>query len=133
MSLSSTDIKEVRRFGLIAIIFFGILFSIGLWRDKPVPIFLFGFLSFLGICFFLMPSMMRPVFERWMKIAECIGKVVTAIILTLCYYLVITPFGLLKRIFGGRPLPLFPDYNKESYWVEREEPAQPKERFYKRF
>ena len=49
------------------------------------------------------------------------------------YYLVVTPFGLLKRLFGGRPLPLKPDRNRSSYWAERPEPAQPKERFTKRF
>jgi hypothetical protein len=40
-----------------------------------------------------------------------IGRVITTIILTLSYYLVITPAALIKRVFGGRPLPLKPDKN----------------------
>jgi hypothetical protein len=50
-----------------------------------------------------------------------IGRVITTIILTLSYYLVITPAALIKRVFGGRPLPLKPDKNVFSYWASREE------------
>jgi hypothetical protein len=53
--------------------------------------------------------------------------------LAIAYYVVITPAALLKRLFGGRPLPLSPDPDASTYWVSRDEPAQPKERFYKRF
>ena len=51
----------------------------------------------------------------------------------LAYYLVITPTALLKRVFGGRPLPTRPDRDAASYWVTRPELAQPKERFIKRY
>jgi hypothetical protein len=36
-------------------------------------------------------------------------------------------------IFGGRPLSLKIDKGCDSYWVERTEPAQPRERFIKRY
>ena len=49
------------------------------------------------------------------------------------YYLVITPAALIKRLMGGRPLPLKPDKQTESYWVTRAEPSQPRERFIKRY
>ncbi len=68
-----------------------------------------------------------------MKIAQLLGKVFTALILTLAYYLIITPAALLKRIFGGTPLPTKPNEELSSYWVTRTEPAQPLERFIKRF
>jgi hypothetical protein len=55
------------------------------------------------------------------------------LILTIFFYFVMTPAALLKRIFGGRPLPVKPDPDAETYWVTRTEPAQPKERFPKRF
>jgi len=61
------------------------------------------------------------------------GRVMTALMLTLAYYLVMTPSGLMKRIFGGVPIPGTPDKGASSYWVPRSEPAQPKERFFKRF
>ena len=127
------DTREIRKFGIIALVFFGSLCVLGLWMEKAVPSCLFGFLSVLGFGFILIPSPLRPVYAVWLKIAGLIGKVITTLILTLAYYIVITPSGLLKRLFGGRPLPVKPDKKAESYWVTRDEPAQPRERFIKRF
>jgi hypothetical protein len=133
VNLNSIDTREIRKFGIIALVFFGSLCVLGVWTKKAVPSCLFGFLSALGLGFILIPSPLRPVYAVWLKITGLIGKVITTLILTLAYYIVITPSGLLKRLFGGRPLPVKPDKNAESYWVTRDEPAQPRERFIKRF
>ena len=133
MNSSSTDIKEIRKFGLIALIFFGCLCALGLWSKKPLPAYLFGFMSILGFSFILIPSRLRPVYAVWMKIAHFLGRIVTTLILTLAYYLVATPSALIKRLFGGAPLSLKPDKNISTYWVVRAEPAQPRERFIKRY
>ena len=100
---------------------------------KPLPIFLFGFLSILGLGFILFPTQLRPVYAAWLRIAHFIGKIVTTLVLALMYYFVITPAALLKLLFGGRPLPVKPDKKATSYWVTRTEPVQPKERFLKRY
>lgn len=100
---------------------------------KPIPTYLFGSLSILGMAFILMPSRLRHVYAAWVKIAHFLGRIVTILILTLAYYLVITPSAFIKRLFGGRPLPVKPDKNASSYWVARTEPVQPKERFLKRY
>jgi hypothetical protein len=133
VSSNSIDAKEIRKFGAIALVFFGCLSGIGIWTKKPLPTYLFGFLSILGISFILAPSRMRPIHALWLRIAHFLGRVVTTIVLTLAYYLVITPAALIKRLFGGTPLPIKPDKDCPSYWVTREEPAQPRERFFKRF
>ena len=133
MSLNSTNLKNIRQFGAVAFIFFGCLFALGIWTKKPIPIYFFGTLSLLGLGFILLPLPLKPVYNTWLKIAHFLGRVVTTLMLTLAYYFVITPAALIKRVFGGRPLPLKPDKNASSYWVPREEPAQPKERFPKRF
>jgi hypothetical protein len=133
VSLNSTDIKNIRQFGAVAFVFFGCLCAVGIWSKRSIPTYLFGSLSLLGIGFILLPIPLKPVYSTWLKIAHFIGRVVTTLILTLAYYLVITPAALIKRVFGGRPLPLKPEKNVSSYWVTREEAAQPRERFLKRF
>lgn len=133
MTSSSTDDKAVRKFGFVAFFFFGILCALAFWRHKMIPFYFFGFLSLLGLGFIVMPNALKPVYDVWLKIAHFIGKVITTVGLTLLYYLVITPAALLKMVFGGRPLPLKPDKGASSYWVDRDEPAQPKERFIKRY
>jgi hypothetical protein len=133
MNWNSTDSREIRRFGLIALVLFGSLCALGLWSKKPVPSYIFGLLSILGCGFILFPSRSRPIYTGWLKVAHFLSTIVTILILTLAYYLVITPSALIKRIFGGRPLPVMPDREASSYWVDRAEPAQPKERFIKRY
>jgi hypothetical protein len=133
MNSSLTNKKEIRKFGIIAFIFFGCLCALGLWRQKPVAVYAFGFLSLLGIIFVLLPIQMKPIYDVWLRIAHFVGRTVTITILTVAYYSVITPAALIKRVVSGRPLPMRPDKELASYWVARQEPAQPKERFIKRF
>lgn len=125
--------KETRKFGVTAFIFFSCLCAISIWREKEILIYFFGTLAFLGFALLLLPGPLAPLHSAWLKFAHFIGKTVTTILMSIAYYLVITPTALLKRIFGGKPLPLKPDKNISSYWVDRTEPAQPKERFLKRF
>ena len=133
MSLNSTDTGQIRKFGIVALIFFGLLCSLGLWINRPIPVYLFGSLSILGLGFILIPKQLEPVYSAWLKVAHLLGRIITTLVLALAYYLVITPSGLIKRLFGGRPLPMKPDKKASSYWVTRPEPAQPRERFLKRY
>ena len=133
MTSSSIDVREIRKFGTIAFVFFGILCGLGIWREKLILPYIFGCISLIGLSFLLFPKPVSPVYDRWLKISHFIGRVITVIILTLAFYLVITPSALMKIIFGGRPLPMKPDPNLSSYWVTRSEPVQSRERFMKRY
>jgi Saxitoxin biosynthesis operon protein SxtJ len=133
MNSFSTDVRAVRKFGAVGVVFFGVLLALSLWRQKPVLSGFFGVLACLCLGCLVFPSPMRPLYSGWMRLSHALGKLTTLLILSIAYYLVITPTGLLKRLFGGRPLPMAPDKSAESYWVARSEPAQPKERFEKRY
>lgn len=133
MNSNLTEPKEIRKFGWIALVFFGFLFSLCVWLKKPFAPYMFGVLALLGAGFVMIPVGMKPVYRIWLRIAHLIGRGITTLMLTLGFYLVITPAGLLKRVFGGRPLPIKPDKNAATYWVKRMEPAQPKDRFIKRY
>ena len=123
MNSSSTNLREIRKFGLIAFLLFGVLCALGLWQGKVIPTYFFGLLSLLGISFSLLPAPLSPIYNAWVKVAHRIGKGVTISILTLAYYLVITPSAFIKRLLGGIPLPVKPDKKAASYWVDRTEPA----------
>jgi len=133
MNSNLTNPAEIRKFGVIGSIFFGTLFAVSVWRDRISAAYFFGLLAVLSIGFILLPVQLKPVYAVWLKIAHFIGSKVTIVILTVLFYFVITPAALIKRIFGGRPLPVKPDPNATTYWVTRLEPAQPKERFPKRY
>lgn len=133
MNSNSTEKGDIRKFGIVAFLFFGCLCGLGIWTGKAIPTYLFGFLSMIGLGFMVIPGPLSPVYAGWLKIAHFIGKIVTITMLTLAYFLVITPSAVLKRIFGGAPLPVKPDKSVDSYWVTRDEKTQPRERFLKRY
>lgn len=133
MNTQLITIHETRKFGIVAFLFFGCLCALGIWREKAFITYFFGLLSLLGLGCILFPSQWRGLHAAWLKVAHFFGRVITMTSLALAYYLVITPSALIKRVFGGAPLPAKPDKNRPTYWVERTEPAQPRERFYKRF
>ena len=132
-NLFLTEPKEVRRFGLAALMFFGILAGIGIWRAKYYPGAVFGSLAAIGYFCLVFPAQATPLYRIWMAIARRIGTGFTIVTLTLAYYLMITPVALIKRCFGGRPLPMGPDGEQASYWQKRSVPAQAPERFSKRY
>ena len=133
MTSSLTELKEIRKFGVIAFVFFGSLSAFGFWNQKYILGSFFCLLSMIGLGFILDPFRFKPIHHVWIKAAHFIGGLISMLVLILIYYLVITPAALLKRIFGGRPLTLMPDKKALSYWVSRTEPSQPKDRFLKQF
>jgi hypothetical protein len=133
MNSNSTDLKEVRRFGLVALVLFGVLCGAGFWRESLVAVMCFGFLSATGACLAMWPAYLRSVYRGWTKIAYAISKTTTYIALAACYFAIITPAALIKRVLGGRPLPMKPDKESPSYWVTRSETLQPRERYFKRY
>lgn len=133
MNRKPDDTREIRRFGLIALLFFGILSMLGILMDKMIPFFLFGILCMLGLGFILFPYFFRSVYKIWLKISHFVSTMLNIFLLSMAYYMAITPTALIKRLFGGRPLPVKPEREKISYWIFRDEQSQTVERYLKRY
>lgn len=80
--------------------------------------------------YFLLASLLVPrtltLVERlWMAFGRRMSVGMTYVILTLAFYLVITPFGCLLRLFGKDLLQLKFDRQMTSYWgpVESDGPC----------
>jgi hypothetical protein len=61
-----------------------------------------------------------------------IGLVVSFVMLSLFYFLLITPIGLLFRLMGRDPLQRRFDAKARTYWVEHQPPDRP-ERYFQQF
>lgn len=71
----------------------------------------------------LFPAAFAPVYDPWMKVVGVLARINLWLICGVLYYLVITPYALLIRVFGVRPLPLGLR-ERDSYW-EVKEPRDP--------
>ncbi len=132
-----TSRKALRSFGLlvgaviIAIAVF-VLWRRG-WNPSTVVYILMaagGTLVLLGTT---IPILLRPVYSVWMAIAVILGFFMTRVILTVVFYFVVTPIGLIMRAVGRDPLNRKLDADASTYWIEKsyhdETPAR-LEKFY---
>lgn len=88
----------------------------------------------LALCFVALIS--RSWTERfnhaWMAFGAALGYVNSRVLLSLVYYLVVTPFGVVLKLTGHDPLRRRGP-PKDTYWVPREIPRQAKSGFERPF
>ena len=111
-----TDNKAIRDFGiligLILLIIAGILFYKE--RASYELIILLGIASIgLGL---VMPIILKPFYSVWMYFAVVLGWFMTRLILGLLFYIIVSPIGLISRLFGKRFLELKNSSINSSYW-----------------
>lgn len=77
------------------------------------------------------PRVLGPVHLAWMALAVLLGYVMTRVILTLVFYLLVTPIGLLMRLSGRDPMRRRLKPDAPSYWIPRKDTLPAKERLEK--
>jgi hypothetical protein len=113
--------KDLRNFGFavgaVLLIIGGLLF----WKERPSYPYFLGIGAFLIVSGLIFPALLKPLQKAWMTLAVILGWIMTRVILSILYYLVVTPIGVIAKLTGTRFLEL--KYNKEakSYWNIREE------------
>ena len=75
-------------------------------------------LLFLFFSFFF-SSFLTPIKRNWIKLGEILGRIIAPIVMSIVYFLVLTPISLLVRIFGKDLLKLKLK-KSDSYWIKRE-------------
>ena len=66
-------------------------------------------------------KILTPLNKLWFKFGILLGRIVSPIIMGVIFFLVVTPTGLIVRIFGKDLLNL--KFNKDkSYWIEKSGP-----------
>ena len=79
------------------------------------------------------PRFMRWIFVGMSYLAWPIGFVVSHVMLALVYYVVVTPIGLLTRLFGYDPMKRRFDREATTYWMERLPPSDGTKRYFRQF
>ena len=107
-----------RSFGLV---FFAFFLIIGLWpifeyEDVRIWSIIAAFIFLiLGI---LDSKYLTPLNRFWMKFGLFLGKIISPIVMGIVFFLVVTPIGIIMKIFRKDLLNI--KYKKnQSYWVHR--------------
>jgi hypothetical protein len=114
----NTGARDLRKFGLTVGGVFILLGLLLLLRHRA------SYLSFLGAGALLTafgviwPRALKYVYIAWMALAFALGFVMSNVILTLFFFLFVTPIGLLARLFQKDFLARKWDKRAASYWIQ---------------
>ena len=125
--------KQLRAFGLLVGGVFLVLSGLFLWRGKEYYLYLFGISSFLLIFGLISPIILKPVYKVWMSFAHIAGFIMTRVILSILFYLVITPIGIIVRLTNKDFFNLEINEEQTSYWTYRENKSFSKESYKNQF
>lgn len=125
--------KKIREFGLVIFLVVGVLMPLWiLWQNQWVWVpRLWGLtalgLGFAGLCFGA-GMRMAPVYLAWMRIAVLLGTIMTALIVSVVFFLLITPIGLVRRLLK-RPSDYhaYPQRSQLTYWKDRNDEMLPEQ------
>ncbi len=69
----------------------------------------------------LVPPLFRGIYSFWMGFSVVLGYFVSRVLLTLVFFIAITPTGLIARLFGKDPMERKLDPSAASYWQRKEQ------------
>ena len=125
--------SDLRNFGIIVGIILLIISGFLFWKEKES----FQIFLAIGITLFFtaisIPVFFKPVYWMWMIFGIILGWIMTLVILSLLFFIIITPIGLTLRLFGKQFLKLRWDKSEESYWNFRKNEHLQKGHYEKQF
>jgi uncharacterized membrane protein len=105
MTRHQDEKKQLRHFGLIV---GGIFAAIGLWpvlfRAQGPRLWALALAVALVVPALVLPRSLTYVHRGWMAAGEALGWINTRIILSVIFYGLVTPMGVVMRRFGRDPM-----------------------------
>jgi hypothetical protein len=101
-----SEIKKEKRDIRIVFLIFSAIFGVLAWRHYP-SILSYAFIGVVIVILPLVvfaPTLLRPVFNLWLKIAHAIGWFNTQVLLTIVFILVFIPTGLIMKLLRKDPM-----------------------------
>ena len=128
-----SDKKELRKFGIEIGVFLIILYFVVLILFKTSKTnIVYTAIIFISLGCFL-PIILKPFYKIWMPFAimlgTVIGAIVSPIVLLLLFYFVLTPIGLIMKLFGKDILDQKIDKVCKTYWHDRRNVTKTKESY----
>ncbi len=125
--------NEARKTALIVAVVLGVIAVFFWYRERLTVMSVLAAIAIvLAIIGAFVPQLAILFHRGWMTLAFALGYVNSRILLTLVYFLIFVPYGIISRLAGRDPLDLR-GKSRTSYWHKRKMTRQSKERFERLF
>ena len=125
--------KDLVQFGLLVGGVFAAIGGLLLYKGHAPGPWLLGIGAALMILGAVVPALLKPVYHGWMAMALAMGFVMTRVILTIVFFLILLPIGLFMRLLGKDLLDEKIDRDATTYWKRKEYAFSDSTRFEKYF
>ena len=116
------DNRQVRNFGLASLV--ALPLAAALWTRGSLPAIAYlavagGLLAAMAVAW---PRGLRPLVVAINVVTAPLALVIHDLVLSLAFFLVVVPVGLVFRLFGRDPLQLKFDRQASTYWQPKRQP-----------
>ena len=119
MKHNDVKIGSNRSFGIVFFVVFVLIAIYPLINNDEIRLWSLVISIIFLILGIFNSKLLTPLNRIWFKFGLLLGKVISPIIMFLVYFTVVTPTGLLLRLFNKDILNL--KFNKKSsYWINKE-------------
>ena len=111
--------KDLRKFGLTV---GGVLLIISVllfYFEKTSAIYFATIGGLLFVSGIAIPKILKPLNKIWMGLAIVLGFFMSRLILTVLFYIALTPISLVAKLVGKQFMILKYDKSAKTYWEKR--------------
>ncbi len=120
MNTKDIKISSNRNFGIV---FFIVFLIIGLWpilNDNEIR----NWSLIISLIFLILgifdSKILTPLNKIWFKFGILLGNFIAPIVMSVIFFLVVTPTGIIMRLLGKDLINLKMNKNK-TYWIEKKD------------
>ena len=131
------DLPARRKFAISLVIGFPIIALVillagrafgGEWKPLA-PMWMAGCGAGIGLMLWALPRIAKPFYIIWYTFGCAMGIVIGNVLISAFYFLIITPFGLGRRLSKRKPIAKAADPDAKSYWRDAPPNDDPKRYF----
>ena len=120
--MSKIKISSNRNFGLV---FFVVFLIVSLWpviNNEPIRVWSVIISLIFLVLGLINSKMLSPLNKLWFKFGMILGALIAPMVMGLIFFLVVTPIGLILKLFGKDLLNKKYKSKKSTYWIKRDNP-----------
>jgi|TARA_B110000259_G_scaffold59076_1_gene69868 hypothetical protein len=118
---SEIKLSSNRSFGIVFFILFLIISLFPILKSGEIKTWSLVVAFIFLILGLLNSKILNPLNKLWFKFGLFLGKIISPIIMLMIFFFVVTPIGLIMRLFKKDILSLKYN-NKKSYWIDNNGP-----------
>ncbi len=113
---SEIKLSSNRSFGIVFFVLFLIISFFPILKSGEIKIWSLAIALIFLILGLLNSKILNPLNKIWFEFGLFLGKIISPIIMLMIFFFVVTPIGLIMRLFKKDLLSL-KYHNKQSYWI----------------